>query len=129
MRCSKWRRVRADGAGAGKLSRHREAEGTGREDSFAAEISRKGLPRKWPPKPQLTQFDAPPHTIVARRETDLSDLNPRSRASRAKGITIKRGKASKGEGPQENLQKVQLLRICRGVGVVTSRVIRDEYRI
>ena len=44
-------------------------------------------------------------------------------------IKGERGKASKGEGPQENLQKVQLLRICRGVGVVPSRVIRDEYRI
>ena len=31
----------------------------------------------------------------------------------------------KGEGPWE---KVQVLRICRGVGVFPSRVIRDEYR-
>ena len=44
-------------------------------------------------------------------------------------IKWERGKAGKGEGPQENLQKVQLLRICRGVEVFTSRVIRDEYRI
>ena len=34
----------------------------------------------------------------------------------------------KGEGPRENWEKVQELRICRGVGVVTSRVIQDEYR-
>ena len=40
-----------------------------------------------------------------------------------------RGKARKGEGPRANWEKVQVLRICRGVGVVTSRVIRDEYRI
>ena len=32
----------------------------------------------------------------------------------------------KGEGPWE---KVQVLWICRGVGVVPSRAIRDEYRI
>ena len=35
----------------------------------------------------------------------------------------------KGEGPRENWEKGQVLRICRGDGVVTSRVIRDEYRI
>ena len=35
----------------------------------------------------------------------------------------------KGEGPRENWEKVQVLRICRGVGVFPSRVIRDEYRI
>ena len=35
----------------------------------------------------------------------------------------------KGEGPWENWQKVQVLLISRGVGVVPSRVIRDEYRI
>ena len=35
----------------------------------------------------------------------------------------------KGEGPRENWEKVQVLRICRGVGVPPSRVIRDEYRI
>ena len=40
-----------------------------------------------------------------------------------------RGKAWKGEGPWENWEKVQVLRICRSVGVMTSRVIRDEYRI
>ena len=34
----------------------------------------------------------------------------------------------KGEGPWENLEKVQVLWICRGVGVFSSRVIRDEYR-
>ena len=34
--------------------------------------------------------------------------------------------SAKGEGPRE---KVHMLRICRGVGVVPSRVIRDEYRI
>ena len=45
--------------------------------------------------------------------------------------TIKgeKGKASKGEGPRVNWEKLQVLWICRGVGVVTSRVIRDEYRI
>ena len=35
----------------------------------------------------------------------------------------------KGESPRENWKKVQVLWICRGVGVVPSRVIRDEYRI
>ena len=35
----------------------------------------------------------------------------------------------KGEGPWKNWEKVQVVRICRGVGVVQSRVIRDEYRI
>ena len=35
----------------------------------------------------------------------------------------------KGEGPRENWEKVQVLWICRGVGVVPSRVIRDEYRM
>ena len=34
----------------------------------------------------------------------------------------------KGEGPWENWEKVQVLLICRGVAVVPSRVIRDEYR-
>ena len=44
-------------------------------------------------------------------------------------IKGERGKASKGEGSRENWEKVQVLQICRGVGVVPSRVIRDEYRI
>ena len=35
----------------------------------------------------------------------------------------------KGEGPWDNLQKVQLLQICRGAGVSPSRVRRDEDRI
>ena len=35
----------------------------------------------------------------------------------------------KGEGPREKWEKVQVLWICRGVGVFPSRVIRDEYRI
>ena len=35
----------------------------------------------------------------------------------------------KREGPREYWEKGQVLWICRGVGVVTSRVIRDEYRI
>ena len=35
----------------------------------------------------------------------------------------------KGEGPRANWEKVQVVWICRGVGVVPSRVIRDEYRI
>ena len=35
----------------------------------------------------------------------------------------------KGEGPRANWEKVQVLKICRGVGVFPSRVIRDEYRI
>jgi hypothetical protein len=32
-------------------------------------------------------------------------------------------------GPWENWEKGQVLWICRGVGVIPSRVIRDEYRI
>ena len=41
-----------------------------------------------------------------------------------------RGSVSgKGERPRANWEKVQVVRICRGVGVVPSRVIRDEYRI
>jgi len=44
-------------------------------------------------------------------------------------LTLLRGESVKREGPGENWEKVQVLRICRGVGVVTSRVIRDEYRI
>ena len=44
-------------------------------------------------------------------------------------IKGERGKAWKGEDPQENWEKGQVLWICRGVGVVPSRVIRDEYRI
>ena len=35
----------------------------------------------------------------------------------------------KGQGPRENWKKVQVVLICRGDGVVPSRVIRDEYRI
>ena len=35
----------------------------------------------------------------------------------------------KGEGPRDNWEKGQVLRICRGVGVVPSTVIRDECRI
>ena len=38
------------------------------------------------------------------------------------------GRVKKGEGPRENWEKVQVLWICKGVGVVPSRVIRDEYR-
>ena len=34
-------------------------------------------------------------------------------------IKGERGKARKGEGPRENWEKVQVLWICRGVGVVT----------
>ena len=34
----------------------------------------------------------------------------------------------KGEGPWEIWEKVQVLWICRGVGVFPSIVIRDEYR-
>jgi hypothetical protein len=34
----------------------------------------------------------------------------------------------KGEGPQENWEKVQVLWICRGVGVFPSRVNRNKYR-
>ena len=41
-------------------------------------------------------------------------------------VIIERGK---GEGPRKNWEKVQVLWICRGVGVFPSRVIRDEYRI
>jgi len=32
------------------------------------------------------------------------------------------------EGPRENWEKVQVLWICRAVGVFPSRVIWDEYR-
>ena len=39
------------------------------------------------------------------------------------------GRPGKGEGPQENLEKVRVLWIPRGVGVFPSRVIRDRYRI
>ena len=35
----------------------------------------------------------------------------------------------RGEGPWENWEKVQVLRIQRGVVVFPSRVIRGEYRI
>ena len=34
----------------------------------------------------------------------------------------------KGEGPREYWEKVQVLWICRGVGVFPSRVISNEYR-
>ena len=44
-------------------------------------------------------------------------------------IKGERGKAWKGEDPQENWEKGQVLWICRGVGVVPSRVISDEDRI
>ena len=33
------------------------------------------------------------------------------------------------EGPRKDWEKVQVLWICRGVGVFSSRVIRDEYKI
>ena len=39
-----------------------------------------------------------------------------------------RGKSEGQEGPREIWEKVQVLWICRGVGVVPSRVTRDEYR-
>ena len=35
----------------------------------------------------------------------------------------------KGEGPRENWEKGQVLWICRSVGVFSSRVIQDEYRM
>ena len=38
------------------------------------------------------------------------------------------GRGRKREGLQENWEKVQVLQIPRGVGVVLSRVIRDEDR-
>ena len=49
--------------------------------------------------------------------------------------TIQKEKGGRGrvrgklEGPREYWEKGQVLWICRGVGVVTSRVIRNEYRI
>ena len=49
--------------------------------------------------------------------------------STAKGKGGRGRVRGKGEGPRENWEKVQVLRICRDVGVVPSRVIRDEYRI
>ena len=35
----------------------------------------------------------------------------------------------KGPGPRKNWEKVQVLWICRAVGVFPSRVIRNKYRI
>ena len=50
------------------------------------------------------------------------------------GTIIKRERGrgrvqGKREGLWEYWEKVQVLWICRGVGVVTSRVIRYEYRM
>ena len=46
---------------------------------------------------------------------------------KGKGEGGRRGK--KGEGLWENWEKGQVLWICRGAGVIPSRVIGDEYRI
>ena len=48
--------------------------------------------------------------------------------SKSKGKGGRRRVRGKGEGPRENWEKVQVLQICRGVGVFPSRVIQDEYR-
>ena len=56
----------------------------------------------------------------------VSILDPNFDMGKIKG---ERGKAWKGEDPQENWEKGQVLWICRSVGVVTSRVMGDEYRI
>jgi len=53
---------------------------------------------------------------------------PTSTGGKSKGEKGEGGRG-KGEGPRENWEKVRVLRICRGVGVVTSRVDRDEYRM
>ena len=50
-------------------------------------------------------------------------------AKKLKGRGGELNERGKGEGPRANWEKVQVLRICRGVGVFPSRVIRDEYRI
>ena len=49
--------------------------------------------------------------------------------SKSKGKGGRGRVQGKGEGPRDNWEKVQVLRICRGVVVAPSRVIRDEYRI
>ena len=69
-------------------------------------------------------------TICCRCEPDFemkpgldresTPLRPYFYTGKIKG---ERGMASKGEGPQENLQKVRVLRILTGVGVVPSRVL------
>ena len=47
---------------------------------------------------------------------------------REKGKGGRGGVQGKGEGFRKNWERVQVLWICRGVGVFSSRVIRDEYR-
>jgi len=61
---------------------------------------------------------------LARPGGPLGENKSKSKGKGGRGRV--RGKR---EGPREYWEKVQVLRICRGVGVVTSRVIRDEYRI
>ena len=63
-------------------------------------------------------WDSPPHDVKMSKSPIL-DLGKGGRG-RVQG---------KGEGPRKNWEKVQVLWICRGVGVVTSKVIRNEYRI
>ena len=53
---------------------------------------------------------------------------PISTEGKSKGEGGGSPERGKGEAPWENWEKVQVLWICRGVGVVPSRVIRDEYR-
>ena len=61
------------------------------------------------------------------KQVDASHVSPSIANQRGKG---EGGRVpGKGEGPQENWEKVQVLQICRGDGVVPSRVIQDEYRI
>ena len=62
--------------------------------------------------------------LFPRPKEVLADLRP---GNQGKGGREKI--QGKGEGPRKNWEKVQVLWICRGVGVFPSRVIRDEYRI
>ena len=61
---------------------------------------------------------------MARPGGPLGENKSKSKGKGGRGRV--RGKQ---EGPREYWEKGQVLWICRGVGVVTSRVIRDEYRI
>ena len=67
----------------------------------------------------LAPHSAPQHPSLS---TTRNTVNSKGKGGRGK-VQGKR------EGPRENWEKVQVLWICRGVGVLPSRVIRDEYRI
>ena len=68
-------------------------------------------------------------TLLSHRFSSLEWLGISISWIIQKGKGGRRRVLGKGEGPRENWEKVQVLQICRGAGVVTSRVIRDEYRI